>query len=75
MGCVMTLLEQAIEKVRSLPQEEQDRFAVWILEELDDEERWMAQFAESQDFLAELADAALSEHLNGNTTPLDLDKL
>jgi hypothetical protein len=71
----MTLLDQAIEKVRSLPQEEQDRFAVWMLEELEDEDQWMIQFAQSQDILGELADAALNEFLAGNTTPIDPDKL
>ncbi len=59
---VMTkLLENALKRVSALPDDEQDAVASIILEELDDEARWRATFARSQDALARLADAARAE--------------
>lgn len=49
------LLEEAIEKVRELPEAEQNLIATLILEEIEDEQRWDAAFANSQGKLAELA--------------------
>jgi len=49
------LLEEAIEKVRELPEAAQNLIASLILEEIDDEQRWDEAFANSQDKLAELA--------------------
>src|SRR3954470_944259 len=49
------LLEQALAKVQTLPQPEQDAIASLILDELADEQRWTDSFARSQDQLAKLA--------------------
>ena len=68
-------LEQASLEVTKLPQDEQERFAAWILEELADERGWDEAFAGSLDALARLADEALSERNAGTTQPLDPDKL
>ncbi len=63
---VMTkLLENALKRVSALPDDEQDAVASIILEELDDEARWRATFARSQDALARLADAARAEIASG----------
>lgn len=43
------LLEQAIERVRQLPAEEQDVWARRILDELRDEESWNEAFARTTD--------------------------
>lgn len=51
-------LDDAIAKISALPPEEQDRIARWLLDELEDEERWDKQFSESQDALKKLADEA-----------------
>ena len=48
------LLEKALTEIYKLPPEKQDTIAALILEELDDERRWEAAFAESQDKLAQL---------------------
>jgi len=69
------LLETALERVRQLPQEGQDAIAAIILEELEDETRWQAAFARSQDTLAELGREALAEHRAGLSRPLDPDNL
>ena len=69
---VMTkLLEKALERVSALPDDEQDAVASIILEELDDEARWRATFARSQDALARLADAAHAEIGRGEVQPLN----
>jgi hypothetical protein len=65
------LLGKALEKISSLPQEEQDAIASQILAELEDEAAWAKRFAASGDKLRSLADEALAEHRKGKTRPLD----
>jgi hypothetical protein len=69
------LIEKAFLEIKKLPEQEQDAFATWILEELASEQRWSEAFAASEDLLARLADEALAEHHAGTTLPLDLDNL
>ncbi len=69
------MLEKAFAQAARLPEQEQNAFANWILEELTSEERWQKAFAGSADALARLADEALEEHRKGNTRPLDPDRL
>jgi hypothetical protein len=54
------LLQKAFEKATQLPQEEQDRFARFLLTELESEQRWAELFnrPESEDLLERLADEA-----------------
>lgn len=68
-------LEQAFEEAASLPAEEQDKVAEWILAELRSERRWSKAFAASQDALAQLADEALEDHRAGRTRKLDPESL
>ncbi len=56
------LLEKAIAEVAKLSPEEQDVFARWILEELEDDQRWQKSFDQSADLLAQMADEALAEY-------------
>lgn len=65
------LLKKAFEEVAKLPDEDQNTFASWILEELASEQRWEKAFADSQDKLAKLADEALAEHREGKTKAID----
>ncbi len=69
------LLDKAFHEVSKLPQDEQERFAAWILEELAEERRWDDMFAKSLDALAHLADEALSDRRSGATQVLDPDEL
>ena len=71
------LLQEAFEKAAELPQAEQDRFARFLLAELESEGRWAELFArpESEDLLERLADEAVAEHRAGRTRPLSLDEL
>jgi hypothetical protein len=68
-------LEAVIAKLATLPPDEQDRVAQWLLDELRDEEHWTRQFGASQDALSKLAAEARADHVAGRTTALDADKL
>ena len=52
-------LQLAIDRASHLPAEQQDALAALMLEEMEPQARWDAQFAASGDKLAALADAAL----------------
>lgn len=69
------LLQQAFNAVSSLPDEEQDRLAGWLLEEVSSEGRWRRLFENSQETLESLANEALAEMRNGTATPLDPESL
>ena len=71
------LLQQAFEKASELPQEDQDRFARFLLAELESEQQWAELFSrpESEDLLKRLADKALAAHRAGLTRPLDPEEL
>ena len=66
-----TLLEQALEKVGSLPRDEQDAIASQILAALADEDSWKRRFAEKRDVIRRLACEALDEDARGETLVLD----
>ena len=71
------LLAKVFKKVsEELPECEQDAFAEWLLQLIENDERlWDARFAESADKLEQLADRALAEYADGRTEVLDLAKL
>ena len=71
------LLQQAFERASELPETEQDKFARFLLAELETEREWNELFArpESEDLLERLADEALSEHRAGRTRPLTVEDL
>lgn len=68
-------LEKAFAEVARLPAEQQDHFARWILEELQDEQHWDASFAGSQGALARLAEEARGAIERGESEDLDPAKL
>ena len=65
------LLEKAFAEAAKLPQDEQDRVAQMLLDDLAAEEKWDETFANSQDHLALLADEALVEYKSGRTKKLE----
>ena len=71
------LLQKAFNKAAELPQEEQDKFARFLLAELESERQWAELFArpESEDLLERLADEALLEHRSGRTQRLAMEDL
>lgn len=69
------LLKKAFDAASQLSEEEQDAVAEWLLAELDSEEGWEEQFAETQNALSVLAREALEEHQRGETEGLDPESL
>jgi hypothetical protein len=65
------LLEKALQKVGSLPADEQEAIASQILASLADEELWKKRFAEKRDVVRRLAQEALDEDERGEALPLD----
>jgi len=65
------LLQKALEKVSTLPEDEQDAIASQILASLADEEAWKTRFAEKRDVIRRMAREALEEDARGETLPLD----
>lgn len=65
------LLEQALRRIESLSQEEQDAIAAQIIDTLDDEEAWARSFRDKPGQLRSLAREAIEEHRRGETRPLD----
>jgi hypothetical protein len=72
---VTRALHTAIAKLESLPTEEQDRVAAWLLDELRNDEHWSRQFSGSQDALAKLAEETRGGIAAGRATDLDPEKL
>ena len=69
------LLEKAFVQASKLPAGEQNVLARWLLQELESDRKWDKLFAESEDSLARLADDAERADRQGNTRPLDPEKL
>jgi hypothetical protein len=69
------MFAKAVEQVNQLADEQQDAIAALILEEIEDEARWDALFARSQDVLEQLAAEAEEEDRQGLTKELDPDSL
>jgi len=74
-GPMTRALDAAIAKLATLPADEQDRVARWLIEELRDEERWTTRFSESQSALGKLAAEARADVTQGRTSDLNPDKL
>ena len=68
------LLQQAFKRASELPQDKQDKFARFLLAELESERQWAELFnrPESEELLEQLADEALAEHRARLTELLDI---
>ena len=69
------LLERALNEVSKLSSEEQDVIAALILEVLEDEQRWEAAFAASQDKLSKLAEKVREDIRAGQVRKMGCDEL
>ncbi len=71
------LMEQAIQKIKELPERDQEALASILLQEIDAERRWDELFArpESADLLSRMADQALAGARAGRARKLDPDEL
>lgn len=68
-------LEQALARVRQLPEDDQNFIAAIIMEELDGDARWDELFANSPDVLKELAAEVDEAARLGKLQELDPDTL
>jgi hypothetical protein len=66
-----TLLEEAMKRVTSLPQDEQNAIASQIFETIEDEDTWRRTLASSSQPLRVLAEEALAEDQRGETRPIE----
>ena len=66
-----TLLEEAMKRVTSLPQDEQNAIASQIFETIEDEDTWRRKLASSPQRLRALAEEALAEDQRGETLPIE----
>ncbi|OLP18525.1 hypothetical protein BST81_10355 [Leptolyngbya sp. 'hensonii'] len=65
------LLERAIAQLKTLPADEQDAIAARLLAEMEDEQRWKAQFDSTTDEQWDrMAEMVRQEIAAGDTTPL-----
>jgi hypothetical protein len=69
------LMEQAIERLRALPEPQQDPLARFLLNELEDDAHWAASTERHADALSRLVDHVLADDARGESEPLDPDKL
>jgi len=69
------MLDRVVAKLATLPPEEQDRIAQWLLDEMPDEELWDRRLSQSQEALSKLAAETREQRSMGNTTELDPDRL
>ncbi|MFZ4590542.1 MAG: hypothetical protein ACOYN6_06065 [Ignavibacteria bacterium] len=66
-----TLLKKAIDKTSLLSEDEQNKIAQIILDEISDDEIWNEKFNKSQEQLSILAEKALNEYKSGKTNPFN----
>jgi hypothetical protein len=69
------LMEKAVEALRSLPEEEQDAVAGFVLSEIEADHHWATTSLQHSDKLRKLADEAREDFETGRTTELDPEKL
>jgi len=69
------LLQEALAKIRALPESQQDAIATLILDELADEQRWDEAFARSQDQLSRLAAKVREDVQAGRVKDVGVDEL
>ena len=64
-------IEEAMRRLESLPQVEQDSIASQIMETLDDEAAWSERLQNVPVRLRQLATDGIEEHRRGETRPFD----
>jgi hypothetical protein len=69
------LLEQAIERMRAMPETEQEQLARFLLNELEEDQRWANSTEAHEQKLKGFVDGLLKDDADGKTEPLDPDRL
>ena len=68
-------LEQAIERLKQMPEDQQDSLAQLLLHEIDENERWQQSTARHSEELQSLVADILEAERRGECEPLDPDQL
>jgi hypothetical protein len=68
-------MEKAVEALRSLPEEQQDAVAGFVLSELESDRQWAATSLQHAERLRRLADEAREDFKAGRTSQLDPETL
>jgi hypothetical protein len=72
---MVALLKKAFAEISKLSEKQQEVFAQWILDELEDEAQWDRAFANSLPQLEKLGKKALTDFKAGKTRDFDPDEL
>ncbi len=72
---MVTLMDQAIERLRGLPPDRQERFARFLLHELTADGDWERTTQAHPEAVRRLVDEVLAADRRGETEPLDVDRL
>jgi hypothetical protein len=75
MHLMTRLMEQAIERLRAVPDSQQDQLASFMLNELNEDARWASTTAAHKDTLAKFAEQILADDKAGRCELLDPDNL
>lgn len=69
------LLQEAIERLRALPDAQQDSVAQFLLNELAEDDRWVRSTRDASVGLKGLIDSVLEDDEKGDCPPLDPELL
>jgi hypothetical protein len=69
------LLQEAIDRLRNIPDDRQDSLARLLLHEIDEDERWQNSTADHADKLRGLVEDILAADARGECEPLDPERL
>ena len=69
------ILDQAIERLRQMPQDRQDSLARLVLHEIEEDERWLRSTASNATKLQGLIQNVLEADDRGECEPLDPNQL
>lgn len=69
------LMEQAIDRLRAVPEGQQDRLAEFVLHELSEDQRWADSTHAHGDKVKELVRNVLTDDAAGRCEPLDPERL
>lgn len=75
MDFMTKLMEQAIERLKAIPESQQDQLAQFLLSELEEDERWAASANHHLDALGAFTQGILDDSARGACQQLDVDKL
>ena len=68
-------MQKVIERLRAVPEGQQDQLAEFLLHELSEDERWIRTSEAHTEGLKRLVDGVLADDAKGLCDPLDPDRM